>query len=115
MEQTPHRSANLALIFPGQGSQHVGMGRRVAEMSPAARDVFAQADDILNMSVTRIVMEGSDRDLRKTVNTQPAILAVSWAYLAYLRERASELGRQIRPSAVSGHSFGQFSDRKSVV
>ncbi len=114
MEQTPHRSANLALIFPGQGSQHVGMGRRVAEMSPAARDVFAQADDILNMSVTRIVMEGSDRDLRKTVNTQPAILAVSWAYLAYLRERASELGRQIRPSAVSGHSFGQFSAAAAV-
>jgi [acyl-carrier-protein] S-malonyltransferase len=54
-------------------------------------------------------MEGSEQDLRKTVNTQPAILAVSWAYLVYLRERAAELGRQIRPSHVSGHSFGQFS------
>ena len=59
-------------------------------------------------------MEGSDRDLRKTVNTQPAILAVSWAYLAYLRERAADLGRQIRPSAVSGHSFGQFSAAAAV-
>lgn len=110
MEQTPpQRSAKLALIFPGQGSQHAGMGRRVAEQSRAARDVFAQADEILGLNVTKIVMDGTERDLRKTVNTQPAILAVSWAYLAYLRERAAELGRQIRPSAVSGHSFGQFS------
>lgn len=114
MEQTPQRSAKLALIFPGQGSQHTGMGRRVAGRSPAARDVFAQADEILNLDVTKIVMDGSERDLRKTVNTQPAILAVSWAYLAYLRERAAELGRQIRPSAVSGHSFGQFSAAAAV-
>src|SRR3990172_2775970 len=92
MEQTPQRSAKLALIFPGQGSQHAGMGRRVAEVSPAARDVFSQADEILSLNVTKIVMEGSARDLRKTVNTQPAILAVSWAYLAYLRERAAGLG-----------------------
>jgi [acyl-carrier-protein] S-malonyltransferase len=54
-------------------------------------------------------MEGSEKDLRKTATTQPAILAVSWAYLTYLRERAAELGRQISPSHVSGHSFGQFS------
>lgn len=114
MEQTPQRSAKLALIFPGQGSQHAGMGRRVAEVSPAARDVFSQADEILNLNVTKIVMDGSERDLRRTVNTQPAILAVSWAYLVYLRERAAELGRQIRPSAVSGHSFGQFSAAAAV-
>ena len=114
MEQTPQRSAKLALIFPGQGSQHAGMGRRVAEVSPAARDVFSQADEILNLNVTKFVMEGSERDLRKTVNTQPAILAVSWAYLVYLRETAAGLGRQIRPSAVSGHSFGQFSAAAAV-
>ncbi len=109
MEQTSQRPAKLALIFPGQGSQHTGMGRRVAELSAGAREVFARADEILKINVTRIVMEGSEQDLRKTVNTQPAILAVSWAYLVYLRERAAELGRQIRPSHVSGHSFGQFS------
>lgn len=96
-------------MFPGQGSQRVGMGRRVAERSQAARDVFAQADDILGFDVSRIVMTGSDRDLRRTINTQPAIMAVSWAYLAYLRERAAEMGRQLKPSLVSGHSFGQFS------
>jgi len=109
MVQTPPRAHRLALIFPGQGSQHAGMGKRVAELSPGARDVFAQADEILKTNVSRIVTEGSESDLLKTANTQPAILAVSWAYLAYLRERAAGMGRQLRPSFVSGHSFGQFS------
>lgn len=85
------------------------MGRRVVERSPRAREIFAQADDILGIDVTRIVMEGSERDLAATANTQPAILAVSWAHLTYLRERAASLGRQLAPSFVSGHSFGQFS------
>lgn len=109
MVQTLPRPAKLALIFPGQGSQHAGMGTRVARLSPGAREVFAQADDILKLDVTKIVTQGSEKDLLKTANTQPAILAVSWAYLTYLRERAAEMGRQIRPSHVSGHSFGQFS------
>jgi [acyl-carrier-protein] S-malonyltransferase len=110
MEQTtPPRERKLGLIFPGQGSQHAGMGRRIAEASPSARAIFREADEILNLRVSRIVLEGSENDLARTVNTQPAILAVSWAYLAYLRERAAEKGRQFRPSVVSGHSFGQFS------
>src|SRR5439155_6208538 len=67
------------------------------------------ADDILHFGASKIIMEGSEKYLQKTVNTQPAILDVSWAYLAYLRERAAEMGRQLRPSHVSGHSFGQFS------
>jgi [acyl-carrier-protein] S-malonyltransferase len=70
--------------------------------------VFAQADDLLDFSVSNIVLEGDEQELSKTVNTQPAILAVSWAYLAYLRERAADMGKQLRPSMVSGHSFGQF-------
>jgi [acyl-carrier-protein] S-malonyltransferase len=108
-ESSPRRERNLALIFPGQGSQHAGMGKRVAERSASARDVFQQASDILDFNVSRIVMQGSEKDLARTATTQPAILAVSWAYLAYLRERAAEMGRQLRPSLVSGHSFGQFS------
>jgi [acyl-carrier-protein] S-malonyltransferase len=109
MDRTPPAPARLALLFPGQGSQHTGMGRRVAEASPAARAVFAEAGDVLGIDVARIVTEGSDDDLSRTTTTQPAILAVSWAYLALLRERAAGLGRQLRPSLVSGHSFGQFS------
>jgi [acyl-carrier-protein] S-malonyltransferase len=85
------------------------MGKRVAAASPGAREIFAEAGDILHLDVTKIVMEGSEKELAKTATTQPAILAVSWAYVAYLRERAAEMGRQLRPSHVSGHSFGQFS------
>ena len=108
-ESSPRRERSLALIFPGQGSQHAGMGKRVAERSAAARDVFAQAAEILDFNVTRVVMQGSEKDLARTATTQPAILAVSWAHLAYLRERASAMGRELKPSLVSGHSFGQFS------
>ena len=109
MPASPPRERGVALMFPGQGSQHAGMGRRIAERSPAAREIFAEADDILGIDVTRIVMEGTDADLAQTATTQPAIMAVSWAHLAYLRERAAEMGRQLRPSMMSGHSFGQFS------
>jgi [acyl-carrier-protein] S-malonyltransferase len=113
-DPTPRRERNLALIFPGQGSQHTGMGRRVAERSPGARDVFAQASEILKLDVSRLVMEGSEKDLARTTTTQPAILAVSWAYYTYLRELAADQGRQLKPSLVSGHSFGQFSAAASA-
>jgi [acyl-carrier-protein] S-malonyltransferase len=108
-EKTPQRERTLALIFPGQGSQHSGMGRRVAEQFPQAQRIFDEASDVLGFDVARVVMEGSEKDLARTATTQPAILAVSWAYLAYLRERAAEMGRQVKPALVSGHSFGQFS------
>jgi [acyl-carrier-protein] S-malonyltransferase len=84
------------------------MGRQVAARSQAAREVFAQADEILDFRVSDVIMEGSEHELANTETTQPAILAVSWAHLAYLRERAAQLGRQLRPSLGSGHSFGQF-------
>ncbi len=109
MKAPPPRDRSLALMFPGQGSQHAGMGKRVAERSAAAREVFAQAGDLLGIDVSKIVMEGSEKELARTSTTQPAILAVSWASLVYLRERAAELNRQIKPAYVSGHSFGQFS------
>jgi len=109
MDHPTDTPAKLALIFPGQGSQHAGMGRRVAEASPCARAVFDEAGEILGLDVTKIVMDGSEKELSRTTTTQPAILAVSWAHLAYMRERAEAMGRELRPSAGSGHSFGQFS------
>ena len=99
----------LAILFPGQGSQHSGMGKRIAEASQAARQVFAQADEVLGVHLSRLCFDGSDDDLQETVNTQPAILVTSLAYLAYLRERLQEMGRRLRPSLMAGHSLGQFS------
>lgn len=84
------------------------MGKHVAEVSQAARQVFAAADDVLGFRISRLCFEGSEEELEDTVNTQPAILATSLAYLAYLRERLQEMGRQLRPSLMAGHSLGQF-------
>lgn len=106
---SPSGGRGLALIFPGQGSQHTGMGKRIAEISQAARQVFAQADEALGMRISRLCFEGSEQELQDTVNTQPAILTTSIAYLAYLRERLAEMGRRLRPSFLAGHSLGQFS------
>lgn len=102
-------SGGWALIFPGQGSQHIGMGKEIAETSPAARRVFDEADEVVGFALSQVCFEGSEEELEDTVNTQPAILATSLAYLASLRERAQELGRRLRPSMMAGHSLGQFS------
>ena len=98
----------LALLFPGQGSQHVGMGKRIAEVSQAARQIYAQADEALGFRISRLCFDGSEEELEDTINTQPAILTTSLAYLAYLRERLQEQGRRLRPSLMAGHSLGQF-------
>jgi len=98
----------LALLFPGQGSQHAGMGKRIAEISQAASQVFARADEVLGSGISRLCLEGSDQELEDTVNTQPAIVTTSLAYLAYLRERLEAMGRRLRPSLMAGHSLGQF-------
>src|SRR5262245_34233579 len=102
------RERKFALMFPGQGSQHTGMGRDIVNRSAKARQVLDEADHMWRFKVSRIVTEGTEKDLSRTTTTQPAILAVSWAHLAYLRERAMELGKSFRPALVSGHSFGQF-------
>ncbi len=104
----PGLRGRLALLFPGQGSQHPGMGKRIAETSKAARDVFDEADGVLGFSLSRLCFEGSAEELEDTVNTQPAIVTTSLAYLAYLRERLQGMGRRLRPSFLAGHSLGQY-------
>src|SRR5205823_10480314 len=103
-------------VFPGQGSQSVGMGQALAAASPAAAAVFAAADAALGEPLSRIAWEGPEDDLNRTEQAQPALLATSMAYLAVLRERAPG-GRPAAdsdpnaggPAFMAGHSMGQYS------
>jgi [acyl-carrier-protein] S-malonyltransferase len=92
-----------AFLFPGQGSQYVGMGRTLADAYPAARLIFETADQALGFPISRMCIEGSEEELKLTENTQPALLTVSIAAFTVLRE----LG--VRPDYVAGHSLGEYS------
>lgn len=100
---------NTAFVFPGQGSQSVGMGRDVAEKYPAARKVFDDIDAALGFSISQLCFEGPEEKLRLTENTQPAILAVSSALHAVLEEHGAT-----RRDLVAGHSLGEYSAIVSV-
>ncbi len=93
----------LAMIFPGQGSQHPGMGRAACEVFPEARRVFEEADRVLGFSLSRLCFEGPEDDLKLTQNTQPALLATSLALYQVLEARG------VRPDFVAGHSLGEYS------
>jgi [acyl-carrier-protein] S-malonyltransferase len=93
----------IAFIFPGQGSQKVGMGQALADMSPVCRETFAEADAALAEPFSRLIFEGPDDRLTLTANTQPAILTVSVAAMRFL------ISKGLSPSFVAGHSFGEFS------
>jgi len=100
----------LAYVFPGQGSQSVGMGRSLAAASPAAAAIFAEADAALGEPISTLAWEGPAELLDRTENAQPALLATSIAYLAALRERSSDLAvPAVEPSFYAGHSMGQYS------
>ena len=92
-----------AFLFPGQGSQRVGMGRELAEAQPAARRVFEEADEVLGFELSRLCFEGPEDALQLTENQQPAILATSIAVYRCLEQG----GRS--PAMVAGHSLGEYS------
>ncbi|MEX2296623.1 MAG: ACP S-malonyltransferase [Dongiaceae bacterium] len=97
-----------AFLFPGQGSQAVGMGKSLAETFPAAREVFEEIDDALDQRLSRLMFEGEDSDLRLTENAQPALMAVSMAVLRVL-EREGGLDLREKIACVAGHSLGEYS------
>jgi [acyl-carrier-protein] S-malonyltransferase len=92
----------IAFIFPGQGSQSVGMGRDLFEHSPRAREVFERASEAVRLDLAALSFDGPEEELKKTVNTQPALLTVCAAALEVLLERG------IEPAAVAGHSLGEW-------
>jgi [acyl-carrier-protein] S-malonyltransferase len=99
-----------AFVFPGQGSQSVGMGQALAAASPAAAAVLAAADAALGESISQLAASGPADRLDRTENAQPALLAVSIAYLAAVRERWNALGIEAPvPAFAAGHSMGQYS------
>jgi [acyl-carrier-protein] S-malonyltransferase len=100
----------IAYVFPGQGSQSVGMGKALVEASPAAAAILAEADDALGESISRLAFDGPAEQLDLTANAQPALVAVSIAFLAALRERWAAAGIEApSPAYAAGHSMGQYS------
>src|SRR5689334_14753659 len=100
----------IAWLFPGQGSQTVGMGKDLLEVSAAAREVFARADAALQDGdgppLSRIILEGPEEQLTLTANAQPALVTMSTAVLAAMRERYPKLPA---PRFAAGHSLGEYS------
>jgi [acyl-carrier-protein] S-malonyltransferase len=98
-------SKKIAFVFPGQGSQKVGMGRVWAEASPEARQTFQEADEALGFPLSKLCWEGPEEELSLTANTQPALVAAAIAVYRALGALAPELV----PVAVAGHSLGEYS------
>lgn len=102
-----------AIIFPGQGSQTVGMGKSLYETYPCARSIFQEIDNILDQNLSRLMFEGPEEELRLTENTQPALLATSLAVLSVL-ETEGKWHIEKKAKFVAGHSLGEYAALASV-
>jgi [acyl-carrier-protein] S-malonyltransferase len=102
-----------AFVFPGQGSQFIGMGKDLYEAFAVAREVFEQVDDALNQKLSTLMFSGDEADLNLTENTQPALMAVSMALINILRKEAG-LDMHQHIAAVAGHSLGEYSAHAAV-
>lgn len=94
----------IAFVFPGQGSQFVGMGKEASSQAEKAAAIFTAADEALEFSISQLCFEGPEEELRLTMNTQPAILTTSIALLEWLKEEVD-----LTPDFVAGHSLGEYS------
>src|SRR5665647_509981 len=94
--------SKLGFVFPGQGSQSVGMGKDLYDLYPEVRQVFDTADELLGMSISKLCFEGPEEELRLTVNTQPSLFTTSVACLRMLEKNG------IKPDVTAVHSIGEY-------
>lgn len=93
----------IAFLFPGQGSQYPGMGQEFYETFSEAKNIFSEAEEVLSFDLKKLCFRGPDQDLKKTINTQPAILTINWIATRILKKN------HIEPIAAAGHSLGEYS------